>query len=387
MQWDGPFAPLAPIALIDGPSGCGLDRSGQVQTIGYHHPSCRGLVMLFPFISEPWSAYLQVLWGVAMGILAIKIVQAILLRRLRRWARHTRRSLDDRLLATLENLVVPLGYLLVFYVNLQALDLQALPLALKLRGGLNSLTMAIGTILVIQLTSALVEYGLRLSWNRNLPDETSQASVQILIPSVRVLFWLLGIVFLLDNFGFNLSAVVTGLGIGGVAIALASRGVLEDLFSYFAILFDRPFELGDLIAFETFRGTVEHIGIKTTRLRSQGGEQLVLANSTIVSAKLQNLERMAERRISLRLTLLPTTSASQLALVSDRLAVILATIPETRLESAALLQLSDLGFVFELIYHIFGNDGPTAAQIQHRVNLDIIRDFDALGLEFAFNPR
>ncbi len=344
-------------------------------------------VMLFPFLGEPWAAYFQVLWGVLMGVLAIKIVQAIVLRRLRRWAKRTQRRIDDRLLETLENLLVPLGYLAVFYVNLQALDLQVLDFAAKLRAPLTSLTMTIGTVLIIQLGSALVEYGLRLYWNRNLADETGQASFQILIPSIRIVFWLLGIIFLLDNLGFNLSAVVTGLGIGGVAIALASRGVLEDLFSYFAILFDRPFELGDQIAFDTFRGKVEHIGIKTTRLRSLGGEQLVLSNSTIVTAKLQNLTRMEERRITQRLTLLPTTTAQQLATVADRFKVILAIIPMTRFESASLLQLSDQGFVFEMVYHIQGNEAVVAAQTQHQVNLKMIAEFEELGLEFAFNPR
>lgn len=343
--------------------------------------------MLFPFLGEPWAAYVQVLWGVVMGVLAIKIVQAIVLRRLRRWAKRTQRRLDDRLLETLENLLVPLGYLAVFYVNLQALDLQSLPLASSLRAPLNTLTMTIVTVLIIQLVSALVEYGLRLYWNRNLTDEASQATVQILIPSIRVVFWMLGIIFLLDNLGFNLSAVVTGLGIGGVAIALASRGVLEDLFSYFAILFDRPFELGDQIAFETFRGKVEHIGIKTTRLRSQGGEQLVLSNSTIVSAKLQNLTRMDERRVGLRLTLLPTTTAQELDHVADRLKTIVTAIPTTRFESATLVQLSDLGFVVELVYHIQGNEVAAAARIQHRVTLKIVAEFEEVGLEFAFNPR
>jgi small-conductance mechanosensitive channel len=343
--------------------------------------------MLFPFLPEPWASYLQVLWGVVMGCLAVKIVQAIVLRRLRRWAKRTQRRLDDRFLETLEHLLVPLGYLAVFHVNLQSVDLQGLKLALNLRSALNILTMTIGTILIIQTLSAVIEYGLRLYWSRNLPDETGQASVQILIPSIRVLFWLLGIVFLLDNLGFNLSAVVTGLGIGGVAIALASRGVLEDLFSYFAILFDRPFELGDLVAFETFRGRVEHIGIKTTRLRSQGGEQLVLSNSTIVSAKLQNLDRMEERRVVQRLTLLPTTTAQQLATVADHLQAIVAVVPSNRFESATLLQLSDLGFVFELIYHIQGNELVEAARIQHQVNLKMVAEFEEVGLEFAFNPR
>jgi small-conductance mechanosensitive channel len=343
--------------------------------------------MLFPVLGAPWAAYLQVLWGVVMGVLAIKICQAIVLRRLRRWAKRTQRRLDDRLLETLEHLLVPLGYLAVFYVNLQSLDLQALPLAQSLRAPLNTLTMTIGTVLIIQTLSALVEYGLRRYWNRNLTDEASQATVQILIPSVRVVFWLLGIIFLLDNLGFNLSAVVTGLGIGGVAIALASRGVLEDLFSYFAILFDRPFELGDQIAFDTFRGKVEHIGIKTTRVRSLGGEQLVLSNSTIVTAKLQNLTRMEERRISLRLTLVPTTTAQQLAAVPDQLKAIVATIPTNRFESATLLQLSDLGFVIELVYHIQGNEVTAAARIQHQVTLKIVAEFGEVGLEFAFNPR
>ncbi|HIK31271.1 MAG TPA: mechanosensitive ion channel [Oscillatoriales cyanobacterium M59_W2019_021] len=93
-----------------------------------------------------------------------------------------------------------------------------------------------------------------------------------------MIVWTLGIIFLLDNLGFNLSTVVTGLGIGGVAVALASQGVLEDLFSYFAILFDRPFEIGHSIGIGDLVGTVKHIGTKTTRLQSIGGGELAISN-------------------------------------------------------------------------------------------------------------
>ena len=118
-----------------------------------------------------------------------------------------------------------------------------------------------------------------------------------IIRVIKLIVWGVAISFFLDNMGFKISAVIAGLGIGGVAVALAAQAVLGDLFSYFAIIFDRPFEVGDFIIIGDFLGCVEHVGIKTTRISSLGGEQLIFSNTDLTNSRVRNYKRMKKRRV------------------------------------------------------------------------------------------
>src|SRR5690625_7391126 len=114
---------------------------------------------------------------------------------------------------------------------------------------------------------------------------------------INVVIWSVGLLFLLDNLGYNITAIITGLGIGGIAIALAAQNILEDLFNYFVIFFDRPFEIGDYLVIDEKNGVVEYIGIKTTRIRTLSGEQLVFSNGDLSDSRIQNFKKMQKRRI------------------------------------------------------------------------------------------
>jgi len=129
---------------------------------------------------------------------------------------------------------------------------------------------------------------------------------------IRIAVWAVVLVLILDNLGFNVSAIIAGLGIGGIAIALAAQTILGDLFNYFVIFFDKPFKEGDFIILDDYLGTIEHIGIKSTRIRSLGGEQLVLSNSDLTSSRLRNYKRMKRRRIVFSLGLVYQTTLEQM---------------------------------------------------------------------------
>lgn len=129
---------------------------------------------------------------------------------------------------------------------------------------------------------------------------------------VRVGVWSLALMLIFENLGFDVTALVAGLGIGGIAVALAAQSVLSDLFSSLAIVLDRPFEVGDYIVFGSQSGTVEKIGIKTTRLRSLSGEQIVCANTDLLNSRIHNYKRMAERRIVFSLAVTYDTAVPKL---------------------------------------------------------------------------
>jgi small-conductance mechanosensitive channel len=141
---------------------------------------------------------------------------------------------------------------------------------------------------------------------------SKQQAIKVIMPAVKWIIWALAIIIILDNLGVKISALMAGLGIGGVAVALASQTVLGDVFHYFTIFFDRPFEIGDFIVIGEFMGTVEHIGIKSTRIRSLGGEQLVFSNTDLSNSRVRNYKRMEQRRVLFKFNITYDTPLEQI---------------------------------------------------------------------------
>ncbi|MBD0267799.1 MAG: mechanosensitive ion channel family protein, partial [Cyanobacteria bacterium Co-bin8] len=235
-----------------------------------------------------------------IGLAAIKVLHRVVLSRLKRWASRTATDLDDRLIGIIEAPAIRLLYLGVLFLSIQ--DLIQQPSFPNLLGQvIPVICLILGTVLAIQLVCSLLEYLFRFYWITYRNDIFMEQTLKALVPALKVVVWSVGIIFLLDNLGLDVSAAVTSLGIGGVALALASQGILADVFGYFAILFDRPFDIGDFISLGTVSGTVESVGLKTTRIRSVGGEELIIPNTDLTKARIQNFKRMQRRRVVLTL--------------------------------------------------------------------------------------
>ncbi|MEK7656348.1 MAG: mechanosensitive ion channel family protein, partial [Elusimicrobiota bacterium] len=209
-------------------------------------------------------------------------------------------------------------------------------------------------------------------------------AVQALRTGLHVLIWLGAGVFVLDNLGINISTVVAGLGIGGVAVALASQHILGDLFSSFVILMDKPFRVGDSIQIDDMTGGVEHIGFKTTRVRSLGGELLVFPNSLLTSARLRNYGQMRERRVLTRLRLVYQTPAARLRRVPTLLKELLARESALRLDRVHFAGFESSSLDFELVYFVLSPDYGVYMDAQERLGFAILEAFEKEGLEFAY---
>jgi small-conductance mechanosensitive channel len=153
------------------------------------------------------------------------------------------------------------------------------------------------TFFVLRIVTSFIGYSFKRALARKEKNELREKQAKGILLIVQIIIWVIGLLFLIDNLGFDITTLVAGLGIGGIAIALAAQTVLGDLFSYLVIFFDKPFEIGDFIIVEDKMGTVEYIGIKTTRLRTLGGEQLVCSNTDLTNSRVHNYKRMQERRI------------------------------------------------------------------------------------------
>ena len=168
--------------------------------------------------------------------------------------------------------------------------------------------------------------------------------------------------------GFDISALVASLGIGGVAIALASQGVLQDLFSYFSILLDRPVQIGDFIIVGDFVGTVEHIGIKTTRMRSLSGEQLIIANTELTGSRIRNFNPMEERRIVFTIGVTYDTGFKHLQEIPNFIQGIIEATKNTRFDRCHFSSYRDSSLNFETVYYMTTSDYTAYMDAQQHIN-------------------
>lgn len=200
---------------------------------------------------------------------------------------------------------------------------------------------------------------------------------------VNVVIWAIAVILVLDNLGVNVTALVAGLGIGGIAIGLAAQGIFSDLFAALAIIFDRPFRRGDTIQYGTTTGVVEAIGLKTTRLRALSGEQVVMANTKLLEQEVRNLRLIEHRRVTLILPLAPSTEADKLAQVPALLQAIVETQKSTRFDHAWLIARSANSVDVELIYFMTEPAADLMAITRHAVLVEATRALNSVGIDFA----
>ena len=234
----------------------------------------------------------------------------------------------------------------------------------------------------------LITLGVERAESRaNQHDPGSTTMIRALGLAARAALWTLMVLWALHNAGVDITALVAGLGIGGVAVALALQNILTDVFSSVAILFDKPYQVGDFIAVGDSMGTVESIGIKTTRMRSQSGEQLVFANGELLKSRIRNFKRMSERRVEFWVGVAYQTPYPKVELVPSLLREIIGAQEHVRLERATFKEFGESSLTFECVYFVEGLSYDLYLGIQETINLQIFRRFQEEEIELAHPNR
>jgi small-conductance mechanosensitive channel len=215
-------------------------------------------------------------------------------------------------------------------------------------------------------------------------DPSRTTSMRVL--AIIAKFGYLIILFLwgLDNFGINVGTLVTGLGIGGIAVALAVQSILSDLFASLTIVMDKPFVIGDFVVIGEFKGTVDHIGLKTTRIHSLTGEQLVFSNTDLLQSRIRNFQRMSERRVIFTLGVLYSTPSDKLKMVNKIIESAVNSQKLTRFDRSHFSVFADSSLNFEIVYFISTKEYRTYMNIQQEINFEIFERLNAEGIGFAF---
>ena len=200
----------------------------------------------------------------------------------------------------------------------------------------------------------------------------------------RVAIWLIVFLVVIDNLGVDVTALVASLGIGGIAVALAVQSILGDMFASLSIIFDKPFVIGDFLAVGDSLGVVENIGLKTTRLRSLTGEQLVVSNSDLLSSRIRNYGRMYERRGTFTLGVTYDTPRDKLARIPEMVREIIERQDDTRFDRAHFKEYGSYSLNIEAVYYVLRPEYARYLDIQQRINLEIHERFEEEGVEFAY---
>lgn len=314
-----------------------------------------------------------------VGSFLLRSIKKFLLLKLRQWADRTNKDLFAFLIKSGEQNLLPLIYLGVFYSSIYRLNLS--PLWANI---VNYVSLSLTVIFSVRFILSLFTRGLEYYFHKPEVDSSKRYIFMLISKILTFVVWALTVVILLDNLGVQISALVTGLGIGGIAVALASQVLLSDLFSYFTIYIDRPFEIGDYIVIDGFSGTVENVGLKTTRLRSITGEELIFSNTDLTSSRLRNYKRMKRRRISFTIRVSYQTEAAQIKEIPKILARIITSMPNTELNRSHFSGFGDYGLNFDVVYYVLTRDYIAYMDIQEEINLKIIDEFSKRGINFTY---
>lgn len=327
-------------------------------------------------------------WGLAIGIAlataaAIVIAQRVGLRYLSYYARRTDTNLDDALIGALRKTRLLLLLPLAAYAGAQSLTLPPRPASLLSHVAVLALLLQAG----IWANRFIVAWLARAVDRRRERDAAGATTLTVLGFVARLIVWALVLLLALDNLGFNISALLAGLGIGGIAVALAAQNILGDLFASLSIVLDKPFVIGDFIIVGELMGTVEYIGLKTTRIRSLSGEQIVFSNTDILNSRIRNYKRMVERRVLFGFGVVYQTPARMLELIPALVREIVTAIPGTRFDRAHFKEFGDSSLNFEVVYYVLSADYGPYMDIQQTINLALFRRFEELGVDFAYPTR
>jgi small-conductance mechanosensitive channel len=232
--------------------------------------------------------------------------------------------------------------------------------------------------------NVLMDYSIQRYVERNKVSDAARVTTMSALAFLgKLVLWTVALLLILENLGVDVTTLIAGLGVGGIAVALAAQNILGDLFASLSIVMDKPFVLGDFITVGEFQGTVENIGLKTTRLRSLSGEQLVFPNSDLLTSRIRNFKRMQERRVVFTIAVTYDTVPSQLREIPELLKSAITSQEQTRFDRAHLQKLGDSALIFEAVYFVTIPDFVRYMDIQQQINLRLLDEFASRMIKFA----
>lgn len=315
--------------------------------------------------------------------LIFKIFRSIILNKLKSIVQQTSAAFDDEIVEIFESIHPAFYNFIAFYLALSSLNLNE-----SFDKVINGLALG---VVIFQAVVSFISF-LELILKRVvLPSSDGHENYEQKLTTyngiklvARILVWVTAALLLLSNLGFDITSLAASLGIGGIAVALAVQNILGDIFSSFSIYFDKPFEIGDFIIIGTDMGTVKKIGLKTTRIQTLQGEELVISNKELTGARIQNFKKMQKRRIPFTIGVTYDTSLEKLKSIPGIIENVFTRISNADLDRVHFLEFADFSLNFEIVYYHLSGDYKEYMSTRQEINFLIKEEFEKAGIEMAF---
>ena len=333
----------------------------------------------FQILNNSVEAWLKAVTIALVIIIVGRVAQRLLSGCLKSWAKKTKNTIDNFIISTLETIrwewVVMGVFVATRYLNFNK--------------GFDAFMLWIFALImlhrIIRTVNLFVDYVSAKAYFENENVEAgSKGAIKHIVLILKIVAAGVLIVVALDNLGFEISAVIAGLGVSGIVIGLALQSIVKDLFSSFCIIFDKPFEVGDFIIVGDFMGVVQNVGIKTTRLTSLGGEHLVFSNSDLTESRVRNYKRMAQRRVVFSFGVEYSTQEDKLKTVPSMVKKIIGDIEDVKCDRVHFQKFGNSSLDFEVVYYVLSSDYNKYMDIQEKINFEIFSEFNKEGINFAF---
>lgn len=319
------------------------------------------------------------------SLVILKIFQLVVLSRLKSLAKKTTNDIDDVIIDIVSSIKPGLYVIVSVYLGLQ-------PLILPMWADTTInilLILGIAQFLISSILRAL-DYMVTRYVERQETEvgeaqaEHTESMVRIFRAILWAVLWIMVALFILSNQGINITSLIASLGVGGIAVALALQSVLSDLFASFSIFLDTPFKVGDYIQFGAQDGVVEKIGVRSTRIRTLQGEQLIVPNQQLINAEIQNFRRMKRRREVMTLGVVYELSADTLKAIPSMIQEIVEGAAHAEFDRSHFSGYGDSAILFETVYFIDVPDYVTYMDVKQEINLKIFEAFEQKGIGFAY---
>lgn len=324
--------------------------------------------------------YGQALLLLLLFWLLLFFFKKVILRSLTRIAKKTAGPADDFIVSQLSSF----GFF--FYLTLSVFFAsRSLELSQRVDLWILYAVLTVVTYRLVLIVQAIVRFAFERA-TRVAGEETraEMSSLRTFNWLINGAIWLIATLFILSNFGINITSFIAGLGVGGIAIALAAQTILGDFFSSLTIMLDKPFRVGDVISVGDVNGVVENIGVKTSRIRSVTGEQIVISNSDLTSSRIRNMKRMQERRVAYRIGIRYETPPDKARLVPELVRDIAAKHSEVRFDRTHFAAFGDFALIYEIVYFILSPDYSIFMNSQEQINFEIMDAFAQQDIRFAY---
>ena len=337
-------------------------------------------LLTFKLWHNSGSEYLIAISVFVFFAILFKFFFLIVINRLKKISQHTQTEVDDFSVGLIENIKPPFYFFISLYIAANFLTLS--DIIQKILLALFLIVITVQTISVLQKTIDFLVTKKILPKEENNRDK--ETAVKLIVQIIKLSLWVIGILMILSNFGIEVTSLVAGLGIGGIAVALALQNILGDVFASFSIFVDKPFKSGDFIASGTDMGTVNKIGIKSTRLSTLQGQELIISNRELTESRIINYQGMKKRRVSFSLGVTYETPLKQIKKVPQLLADSIKEVAKTQFSRAHFKDYGDSSLNFEILYYALSSDYNEYMDIRQEVNFKILATFQQENIDFAY---